>query len=748
MKWRYLFLLLVFVMSACSPGTPTVVDPALTPGAPVETPTTALPTPVIGKTSVPEARLAVETYLKAWQANQPEAMYALLSQAARSTIAVEDFTKLYTDLAAKLSLSGLDYDIYAADTSPNQATAAFRVIYHTALFKDLERQNQMRLNLEDGEWRIEWDDGLPLPELRGGNKLSLELEPGQRGQILDRNGQVLAGTDSATALGIVPGEISADQEGTMLDTLSALTGKVPFAIRQSYDNAGPNWYIPVGEASESTLDTRRELVNNLGGVRQFPYGPTRFYPWSGVAPHVVGYVQPIPAEQLQDYLRRGFRQDERVGTSGLEQWGDEILSTRSASLYLLNSNNEVMSRLAQVQADPPRDIVTTLDMRVQRQAQAAIREFNGAVVVLERDTGRVLAMVSSPGFDTNMFTPENFNSSALWERLSQNPNAPLVNRATGDQGSGYPLGSVFKIVDMAAALESGLFKPEDTYDCQYYFTEIIGRRYEDWTLKKEKPASGMLNLPEGLMRSCNPWFYHIGLTLFNQGHGKDIANMARGFGLGSPTGIGVIPESAGNVPEPSSEVQAVEQAIGQGELLVTPLQVANFVAAVGNGGTLYRTQLVEKLIGPGGSEEQVFKPEELGKLPVKPENLQIIQDAMRSVIVNKRGTAYDVLGAFRIPVYGKTGTAQTCDTCTSHAWFAAYTDAPTSDLPDISVAVICEFEGEGSEVAAPVARRVIEAYYFGKPVNLYPWEESIYVVRTETPTPLPNEENPTETPQP
>jgi penicillin-binding protein 2 len=242
------------------------------------------------------------------------------------------------------------------------------------------------------------------------------------------------------------------------------------------------------------------------------------------------------------------------------------------------------------------------------------------------------------------------------------------------------------------------------------------------------------------MRSCDPWFYHIGYDLFNLGKGNLISDMAKSFGLGAATGIEQVAEANGNIPDPADGLQATSIAIGQSDVQVTPLQVARYVAAVGNGGTLYRPQLVESIQPGSGSPIQVFKPDASSTLPLSQANLQAIQNAMRSVVQDSRGTAYARFTGFAIPIAAKTGTAESGAT-DPHAWFAGYSLAGKTDKPDIAVAVLVNNQGEGATWAAPIFRRVMEIYFNGRPQTAYPWESSFGVVNPDygviTPTPTP-----------
>lgn len=695
---------------------------------------------------VPGDRAVVETvarqYLDGWQGEDFAGMYAQLTRVSQDALSREEFEKHYQSVAVEAALQGTSYEILSILVDMDKAQVRYRVKLDSLLVGEIARETVMNLRRESGEWRIEWDDTLVLPELQGGNYLVMDRSGylPSRANIYDRNGSALVAQADATAVGLYPDQVTPETADKLFTSISNLTGVQVDVIRSMYERAplGAGWYVPVGEVSADRIAGQFNTLSKLPGIMLRPF-KSRYYFEGGVAPHVVGYVSAIQPDEVEEYRRRGYQPDERVGRAGLEQWGESYLAgKRGGALYVFNAQGRPVTRLAEAQAQASQAIYTTLERDFQTAAQDALSEFRGAIVVLERDTGRVLAMVSAPRFDPNAFEPVNFNSSQLLFDIQTDPARPLLNRATQGQ---YPLGSVFKIITMAAGLESGRYTPESTYQCGYFFEELPGARLHDWTYdyylqNGSTIPSGLLTLPQGLMRSCNPYFWHIGLDLYNAGRENDVAEMARKFGLGKATGIAGVEEAPGQIPNPAGPVDAVNMAIGQGDILVTPLQVAVFSAALGNGGTLYQPQLVEQLASPDARPTQVFQPKTAGRLPLSAENLAVIQQAMVGVIRNEkpRGTAWHVFTGLDIPVAGKTGTAQS-GSDRPHAWFAGYTDAGRSDRPDIAVAVVVENVGEGSDYAAPIFRRIVELYFSGQPQKLYWWESSYGVPATLTATP-------------
>jgi len=438
----------------------------------------------------------------------------------------------------------------------------------------------------------------------------------------------------------------------------------------------------------------------------------RLYPQHGTGSHVVGWISPIPAEAYAEYRNLGYRGDEYVGISGLEAWAEETLAGRNgASLYLVDGEGAYLGGMAERPAERGRAVYSTLDRELQYAAEQALGSRRGAVVALDVATGAVRALASGPGFDNNVF----IRPTESWrlQATVADPGRPLLNRATLGQ---YPAGSVFKIVTISAGLGPGDLQQDSPFTCPGYWDGLgTANRKMCWL----ETGHGDLGLKDGLTASCNVVFYEVGNRL--DAIDNDILpTYARAFGLGAETDLVGLPEASGLVPDPDwkwstyrenwGTGDTVNMSIGQGFLLVTPLQIARMVAAIANGGTLYQPYLVDRVATPDGGQESIAGPAVVGSLPVSDEPLAIIQDAMLGVTTNPSiGTATHRFAGLDIPIAGKTGTAEPAsEIAEPHSWFAGYYPA---DAPQIAMAVILENAGEGSTVAAPMFRQIVEGYY-------------------------------------
>jgi penicillin-binding protein 2 len=348
-------------------------------------------------------------------------------------------------------------------------------------------------------------------------------------------------------------------------------------------------------------------------------------------------------------------------------------------------------------------------MALQKVAQDALGKHNGSVAVMRVSDGSLLALASNPSFDPNGFILGLSDQQA--QALFQNADQPLTNRPTL---GAYPAGSTFKTVTMSAGLGSSTFGPGSMFTCTGVWNGL-GIPMHCWKIG----GHGNISLTEALAQSCDVVFYEVGHTLDVKNHDL-LPELAKGFGVGQTTGIVGVQEAAGILPSPTWKEQTqhepwypgdpVNLAIGQGALLVTPLQMVNWIAAIANGGTVWTPRIVDKVLAPTGEQSTPAPVKKRGTLPATADELAAVRAAMRRVIDetdNWLGTGSWAFRDFPIAVAGKTGTAQSGQS-EPHAWFASFAPA---DKPEIAVVAMAEHAGEGADVAAPICRTVYEAYF-------------------------------------
>jgi penicillin-binding protein 2 len=671
----------------------TLVPPSRTP----------LPTPTL--TPLPSADGAAAAFLSAWSLDDYASMYNLLTDSDRLNLSSDQFRARYTNALREATVSEVRTQLRSLLAEGPSAIAGFRVEWQTSLFGPLEFENSMPLRWQGGGWKVDWSSRLVLPQLGEGQKLALLDYRPVRGNIYDRSGLGLAVDGRMVTIGVVPGWI-VDLAGIVAQ-LSPITGVAPEAIHEKIATSQPDWFVPIADVSPEVSINNDELLSALRGVTRRER-TVRVYKTGDLAAHLVGYLGAIPPEQLATWQARSYRGDELVGRAGVEGWGEPYLAgRRGGRLVVLTEHNEEVSQVSEAASRPGGSIYLTIGKGLQSDAETVLGSRLGAIVVLDPNTGFVLAMASYPRFDPNLFA--NGIDQETWQALSGDAKRPLVNRAT--QGA-YPPGSVFKIVTMAAGMDRLGLTPETTYVCTGKWDRLGDEFVKTCWLET---GHGQISLQDGLTQSCDVVFYEVGWALHNA-DSQILPDMARAFGLGTATGIAGIEETAGLVPDLAWKLASIGESwfpgdtvnlsVGQSYLLSTPLQIANLLAAVGNGGTLYRPQLVQRIVEPVGPE-QVNQPEVLARLPVSPDHLATIRAALEGVVSGRHGTAREAFQGAAFSAAGKTGTAETGQE-EPHAWFAGYAPA---ESPEVAIAVLLEHAGEGSKEAAPLFRRMAEAYF-------------------------------------
>lgn len=550
--------------------------------------------------------------------------------------------------------------------------------------------------------------------LADGNRIRLIPIMAPRGVFYDRNGVMLVSNRPGFTVSLLPisGPVPDAVIAKLADILNLNVEEIKVKLSQHTGSFEPiRVKTDVGPDIVTKIEERR---SELPGV-VIEIQPLRNYVNNELGAHLFGYVSEINDVELEKRKSEGYKSGDIVGKFGLEKVYDkEIRGTDGGNQVEVDVSGRPVQVIGKKDPIPGHNLVLTIDQRIQKAAEAAIEEqltylqthteFTkakaAAAVVLNPKTGEVLAMVSRPTFNPNLF---NGGISAKdWKALNENPYHPMDNKAISGE---YPPGSTFKIITGAAALELGKVTPEE---------KILDTGVH-WIIPKGNAmgeALGWINFREALSKSDNVYFYEMGNRL-----GIDsLEKYARMFGLGAFTGINLPGESDGLVANRRYKEKAYgedwylsetfDAAIGQGFQLATPLQMATVISQIANGGHRYKPNLVSKITGSNGEIIKSFTPEEIGQVTISESNLTLIRESLREV-AQEGGTAAQAFGEFPIAIAGKTGTAENSHGH-DHGWFVGY--GPYDD-PRVAVAVIVEQGGFGSTSAVPIAKKIMEAAF-------------------------------------
>ena len=572
-----------------------------------------------------------------------------------------------------------------------------------------------------------------------GNRISLVPIVPTRGVIVDRNGTVMARNYSAFTLEITPSKVQ-DLEATIdaLAQLIEIQAKDRKRFRKVMEESKNFESIPI-----RTRLTDKEVAQFAANRFRFPGVDVkarlfRQYPLAEVGSHALGYIGRVNDRDLETIrnadMEANYKGTDHFGKSGLEQKYEIALHGQTGYEEVeVDAAGRAVRSLARTAPIPGDNLMLTLDAKLQAITEQAFGDRRGALVAIEPETGGILALVSTPNFDPNLFVDG--IRSEDWDALNNDPDKPMINRAI--YGT-YPPGSTFKPFMALAALESGKRTAHQTISDPGFYN-FGGHQFRD----DKKGGHGSVDMYKSIVQSCDTYYYMLANDMGIDG----IASFMGQMGLGQRTGIDIEGESEGVLPSPAWKKrrfkrpeqqkwyagETISIGIGQGYNAYTPLQLALATATLANNGVMFRPHIVKYITDTKTGEKTMVEPEPIRRVPLKQQNIDVIKKAM--VGVNKEGTGARAFAGAEYEAAGKTGTAQVYslkgekyeagkvkDRLRDHALFIAFAPA---DKPKIALAVLVENGGFGAQSAAPIARMVFDYYLLGKlPKGAAPEDEA------------------------
>lgn len=684
-------------------------------------------------TDLEAASAVASSFLEAWQREDFAAMHELLTFRNRELTAFAEFRQQYQNAQATMSLESFEFSPQSLTGAGHILEFQYSLTFKSRIlgkFSDDNRLLHLVIDSHADAWRIAWSPADIFAEMGQGARLVFEEQAPSRANIYDRYGKVLADQNGRVVRVLVDNRDIPERD-TCFHSLAEVSGKSVEFFRDLFDvRSGADWLVEAGivEATDYIKSGDR-LKADCGA--EFRQQATRRYLDGALLPHVIGHVGYPDAAQILDLEAVGFNAETIIGKSGVEASMNRTLAGQPGGrLSLVGADGRRIRILSEVRSRIPESLWLTIDAGLQTAAvdilQAGYQNgawaedaSGAAIVVMDVRNGEILALVSHPSYDANILNPfpatgREAAVKAL-DALVEDEGLPLLNRVA--QGA-YPTGSVMKGLTAIAALESGVYDEDTRYHCTGSWAYGSDVRY-DWL----RSGHGIMSAQTAITNSCNPFFYEAGFRL----NARDpwlLPSYALKLGLGQSTGLNQIPEIAGIAPSPDnvtrytglpwSYAHAVNMAIGQGEVLATPLQMLRLYAVIANGGYLLRPHLVRER-GILDQRTRVAGRDVMLDTGFDSANLALIRRGMCDVTSGYTGTAsFAFYGSplHEVGVCGKTGTAQVPGDKPPHSWFIAY--APAKE-PQIAIVTMVENAGEGSSVAAPLTREILEYYYFVAP---------------------------------
>ena len=550
------------------------------------------------------------------------------------------------------------------------------------------------------------------------NRLRFVPIAASRGAIMDRAGTVLVSNRPSFSLAVIPQEVK-DKEA-LLTLLSELLGLDRADMRERWEKDRRRAkYYPIVLASNISRDQVEIVEENrlrLPGI-EIEMKPVREYTSKQLAAHLLGYIGEVSEKELNTADFENYNPGDYAGKNGIERALESELHGIDGGRQLeVDARGRVLRTVSESHPSVGNSVVLTIDAAVQKQAERAFADLAGAAVVMDVNNGEILAFVSNPGFDPSLFSGK--LPADVWQGYLDDIRHPLENKALSGQ---YPPGSTFKMITALAGLQDNIINDSTSVNCSGSY-ELGTSTFKCWN----KKGHGATNLRKSLRESCDVFYYQLGEKL-----GVDkIAAAAKSFKLGSSLGVELLNERSGLIPTSEWKLkrfgkrwyrgETLPVSIGQGALIMTPIQLASMTATIANEGTIYRPHLVKKIVDADGKTLKETSTEIIGNTTFSKESFRLVKQGMLSVVNDPGGTGA-MARLYDVKVAGKTGTSQvvklrdakksTPYQFRDHALFVAF--APF-EKPEIAVAVVIEHGEHGGAAAAPIAGRILRAYFDSK----------------------------------
>ncbi|MFS8500221.1 MAG: penicillin-binding transpeptidase domain-containing protein [Caldicoprobacter sp.] len=654
--------------------------------------------------SKPHPKETANAYLEAWKQGNYQDMYELLSVESQSSINQQDFVNRYTNIFSAIKLDKLEITAQEIVIEEDEAYLPFKAQFYTNTVGTFEYEYTLPLVLEDKQWKISWSPSLIFPIMGEGDKVRIKQHTAKRGTITDREGNPLAVDGPAYTVGAKPSAIP--DIDSFVKALASLIEMDESAIHsilnQKWVKDNPDFFVPIKNLPFNISEEyKSELLKVKGVMLSSKSYTTRQYPMEQAFAHVTGYVQKINQDELKEKASKGYEADDLIGRQGIEAALEESLrGQKGYTLYIEDQEGKQKYIIASVEAQDGNDVMLTIDPHLQKTAYEALKDHRGSVIALNPSTGEILAMVSQPSFDPNVF-PVGVSPS-LWKAISQDPNHPLVNRCIQ---SLYPPGSVFKPFTAAMALELGVITPE---------TVVPEAQKEEWIpssnwtappIRRVPHPAGDVNLRNAIVWSDNIFFAWTGLKI---GY-RNFESLATRYGIGQALPF-ILPVKNSQVKNDAtqwSDALLANTSYGQGEMLITPLQLAAMYTAFYNGGKMMLPQIIKEIRTSSGQIVESLQPKPWLESAIPQQHVETLLPMLVDTVEDPTGTAHRV----KIPgltIAGKTGTAQVGDKTQEIAWFIGFT--LNSEKP-LLVCVALEVPAGQGDVKLDIARRMFTEYY-------------------------------------